>query len=87
MWKDVTRHDRYDTNLTPKTWALNLGQLRLSVTTDDSRYPGQWIFNCTPFYRDFLLADAKNAEDAQTEALALVRAKVDEVVKALNAAS
>jgi hypothetical protein len=86
MWKDATRYDRYDTDPTPKTWALSLGQLRLSVTTDDSRYPGRWVFNCTPFYQYYLLADANNVQDAQTEALRLVSARIDEVVKALDAA-
>lgn len=86
MWQDITSYDKYDKENTPTTWLLKLNRLRVVVTCDHIDYRGVWVMHCDPFYNTFPLSDVKTRREAQARAVALVRERLNEVIKALDEA-
>ena len=87
MWQDITPYDKYDKEHTPTTWLLKLSRLRVVVTCDHIYYKGVWVMHCDPFYNTFPLDGVITRQEAQARAVALVRERLDEIIKALDEAS
>lgn len=84
-WKDATIYSRGAARV-PTAWALQpCADLRLVVTCGHVYHPGEWIMHCAPWFNTRPLgSDVKSAEDAQKEALRLVREKVAAMAAALG---
>lgn len=84
QWKDITSYSRGDKERKPTTFEARAGGLRIVVVYGHIDYRQQWTLWCKPFYDNYPLEGVTTAEDAQFEARQLVRAKIYEVVEALD---
>lgn len=83
-WKDATSYSR-DRERVPTSWALDLGELRISITSGHLYYPGKWVMHCEPWFNTKELS-VETKEEAQAKALAMVRQKVEKLTAALATA-
>ena len=81
-WKDVTNYSPDDKERKPRAFAINFGDLRVSVTSGHIYYRGKWVMHCAPFYDTRPLAGTTEAE-AKCQAVALVQVKIEEAAKDL----
>lgn len=86
-WKDDTSYSREDKERVPKTWTLDLGEVRITVTCGHIYHRGEWVMHCRPWFDTHALnmLENVNAEEAQAKALAKVRTKVDAIHAAIHA--
>jgi hypothetical protein len=85
-WEDATTYSRGQERI-PTSWRLNVGGLHIAVVSNHRYNPGQWLMHCSPWYDAHDLgmpADQFDKEQAQQRALALVRARVQKILDALQ---
>ena len=76
QWKDTTSYQKGKERI-PSAWTLYRGEMRLAVVKGHIYYPNVWVLRCEPWFNCHELKGATTAEDAQSAALKLVRAKID----------
>lgn len=81
VWKNETSYSRDDVNREPRTWAMNVGAIKIIVTRRHG-LDGWWLM-CEPFYHLKSLGDAPE-QDAKTAALKLVEQRIDEAYRAIK---
>lgn len=81
MWKDVTSYSQ-NGDRTPKSWQLNLGDFRVTITCGHLYYPGEWVAHCDPFFREKKL-DVEAVDQAKAKAISMVRERLERAVAAL----
>lgn len=81
-WADETIYSRSDATRTPSTWVLRTKTLKICVTRRHL-LSGWWLHADEAGLRDFKLL-AADIEDAKTEALALVRLRLQLMLKGLE---
>jgi hypothetical protein len=87
-WEDATSYSR-DGDRTPTAWRLSLAGLHIAVASNHRWSPGNWVMHCAPWFDTHDLGMPVNQfskEQAQEKALKLVRARVQKIVDALEAA-
>lgn len=75
-WKDVSSWSRSDTVRTPKTWEASASGMRIVITRHRDYPPDAWILRCSEVGLDLLQLMAVDLEEAQLEALGLVRGRL-----------
>jgi hypothetical protein len=85
-WEDSTTYSRGQERI-PTSWRLNVGGLHIAVVSNHRYNPGFWLMHCSPWYDAHDLGmpvDQFDKEQAQQRALALVRARVQKILDALE---
>jgi hypothetical protein len=85
-WEDSTTYSRNQERI-PTSWRLNVGGLHIAVVSNHRYNPGFWLMHCSPWYDAHDLGmpvDQFDKEQAQQRALALVRARVQKILDALQ---
>jgi len=72
-WKDVTSYDRRDTVRDPKTFTVQVGDLRICVTCDHIYHKPNWVMHCAALNIDTKRLKATNLEEAKVEAIDIVK--------------
>lgn len=80
-FKDVSSFSQDSTDRTPRSFVAYVGGLCLVVTRRRD-YPGQWKLSCDPFFETAI--DDCPAEDAQRQAVTLLRDTLAEAIKLLG---
>jgi hypothetical protein len=84
VWKDVTSYS-HGGDRTPRSWAIDLGGLQMSITTGHIYHPGKWVVHCEPWFNAHEIADsAIAAPDAQRLGLQAVWVKLEKAHTALR---
>lgn len=86
IWTDVTSYRQGQTDRTPTAWAIKIGGIRVAITSGHINNPDQWSVHCAPWFdtKDLDLPAQVPAEEAQAEALRLVRHKLTKSLEILN---
>ena len=75
-WKDVTSYSRDDKERIPTTFAISVGELRIVITCGHIYYRPDWVMHCHALQIDSKLLQAVSREEAQTEAILVVKAAI-----------
>lgn len=79
-WKDTTSYSRIDKDRIPTTFEICDGLLRVVVTCGHIYYKPQWVMHCQALSIDTRpLRNAATKDQAQTEALHIVRNLIEEL--------
>ncbi len=87
QWKDTTGYSRGDTERVPTTWSLDARDIMITVTCGHIYCKGSWVMHCRPWFDTYPLkiADTATAEEAQREALSLVKRRIAALANTINA--
>ena len=75
VWNDATACSRDEKDRTPRAWSTEVAGYKVWIGTNHVRYPGIWIIQCAPWFKERTLQGIAPAdhEAAQRVALRLVR--------------
>jgi hypothetical protein len=86
-WKDVSSYSRGESGKKePNAWACMVGGLKIVVVSAHIYNPDRWSLKCNPWFdlKDLDLPSFVKAEEAQKEALRLVRTKLQKSLDHIN---
>ena len=85
-WKDTTAYYTDDKKRIPTSWRVRVGgELSIYVSCGHVHYRPGWIMHCSRVGIDALpLPGAKTKDQAQAEALRIVRERIGYLMKLLN---
>lgn len=72
-WTDATSYSRDDTDRKPTCHRITVGDLRISVTCGHIYHSPNWVMHCGALAIDTKRLQAKTLEEAQAEAIAVVK--------------
>lgn len=76
-WEDCTNYSKYDKDRIPTTFDLKFPSgLRLMITKGHIYYKGKWVMHCFNVGIDTYLLNVKAQKEAETKAMAIVKAKI-----------
>lgn len=87
-WTDATTYSRGDTERKQTAWQLDTGEIRIWVSNGHRYYRGLWVYFCYNVgvneARELKLPKGATPEQAQARALALVKAKLQNMIDSLG---
>lgn len=88
VWEDATSYSQRDPYpRVPRSFRMRLSpDVQIIVISEHIYHKGKWVVTCAPWFETTdlgLAVTAENAPDAKRAALAMVRAKIDELTAAL----
>lgn len=88
VWEDATSYSQSDPYpRVPRSFRMRLSQdVQLSVISGHIYHKGEWVVTCVPWFETKeigLKVTAENAPEAKRIALAMIRAKIEELSAAL----
>ena len=85
-WKDTTSYSQGERakGVPPSSWGTTVAWLRISIHRHIHYEKDQWLLSTRPGIFDLHLLDSKEVEDAQKEAIKVIRKKLDVATKAFK---
>ncbi|UWQ29927.1 hypothetical protein [Leisingera sp. M523] len=85
-WTNVTSYRQGQTDRTPTAWACKVKGMKIAVTCSHVENPGRWSLKCAPWFdvHDLDLPSSVPAEDAQREAIRVVKMKLSACIEQLE---
>ena len=85
MWQDKTSYSRSDVERKPTTWTAQSGRLTVTVTCGHIDYKPDWVMHCHELgINTRPLPNAGSKEEAQAQAIAVVKAKIASLMADAN---
>jgi hypothetical protein len=82
-WKDITSYSRGDKERIPTIFSLNAGNFRIVIMNSHIYYKGLWVLDAAPFF-NLVQLKAKTKEEAQEEAVHIVRKELKRSLRSLH---
>lgn len=81
-WKDITSYSKDEKDRTPRSFAANVGGLRIIVTRHFYAKKDEWVLFCSPWFDRFVVGNG-SADDARAAAILAVCKKLAEALNCL----